>query len=228
MKKDCAYCKKTFEVQRVDSVYCSRSCRQMAYMERKMERMKEAKLNGAGKSDQPREPNMPNSLLPAIREENAVPKLEAEYQVHNSKLLDRIREQIEDDRAMSAMHACIRIHQDIHSYWVGERLRCLVECLLMFSEAKFTSVADLMELCNAFTTVQRSIHYQNLPQLFPYRDVIDGLREKLRRLCIKAQKADQLKFRIDMEDKISLITVRYGLAQFFSKQRFSDLEFSTS
>lgn len=226
MEKDCVYCKKTFEVQRADSVYCSRSCRQMAYMERKMERMKEAKLSGIEQPDQ--QPNTHNSLLPAIRKESPVPKVEAEYQVHNSKLLDRIREQIEDDQDITAMNACIRIHEDIHSYWVGLRLRCLVECLLLFSETKFTSVADMMELCNAFTHMQRSIHYQSLPDLFPYRGIIDNLREKLRRLCIKAQKADQLKFRMEMEDKISLISVRYGLAQFFSKQRFSDLEFSTT
>lgn len=223
MEKECPYCKKTFAVQRIDSVYCSRSCRQMAYMERKLERLKEAKLNGTANAEQ----GEAKELLPVIATEKPPPKTEDEYQVYESKLLDALRDKEREDKGMSALNACIRIHQDIHSYWIGLRLRCLVECLLLFSEAKFTNMTDLMELCNAFTHMKRSIHYQSLPDLFPYRIAIDELRDKLKQLCIKAHKADQVKFRMEQKDKIDLILLRYSLAQFFPKQKFDELKFST-
>lgn len=35
MEKKCQYCQQQFELKRSDSVFCSHSCRQMAYMERK-------------------------------------------------------------------------------------------------------------------------------------------------------------------------------------------------
>jgi len=45
-------------------------------------------------------------------------------------------------------------------------------------------------------------------------------------VCLKIQKIDEIKFRLDKEDKIQLITTRYELAQYISKKKFSQLEFS--
>ena len=45
MEKECKHCKQTFTVQRIDSVYCSRSCRQMAYIARKTTQLKTVTLN---------------------------------------------------------------------------------------------------------------------------------------------------------------------------------------
>lgn len=222
MEKECQHCKQNFVVQRVDSVYCSRSCRQLAYMQRKKEKEQ------AGVSEKAISAEGTISSLPAIMDLKtvAIPKKEEkEYEVYNSALLDEIRQQIEEDRRLPALGSCIRIYEDIHSYWIGLRLRCLVECLLMFTEAKYTSVIDLMEICNAFTLLQRSVHYNHLPDEFPFTSIIRELRDKLKNLCLKAKKAEQIKFRMEMKDKMDLIIIRYTLAQFFVKEKFSQLNF---
>jgi hypothetical protein len=234
MEKECPHCHKTFEVQRIDSLYCSRSCRQMAYMERKMERLKSENLQGIGEMSEGHIANLPEikketdttePIALPIHKKIEAPVKEEEYVPAPSIFLDTIRQRIDDDSNMSAMNTCIRIHQDIHSYWIGLRLRCLIECLLLFSECKYTKVADLMEICNALTLMQRSIHYQSLPDVFPYIETMRGLREKLKRLCIKAHKAEQIKFRLEQKDKIEMVAMRYELAQFIPKKKFNQLDF---
>lgn len=224
MEKECQHCKKTFTVKRIDSVYCSRSCRQMAYMVRKATKPKPLEITpvisgnlNTGLSD--------NQQCSIIKEKIKTPETEQKYEPHESRILNLIHERINDDRKLLAMNTCLNTNEDIHSYWMGIRLRCLAECLLLFSEAKFTKVSDLMELSNAFTQVRKSIHYQSLPELFPYRGIIENIHYKLKSLCIKAQKVEQVKFSIQQQDKIELITVRYELAQFFRKEKFSQLNF---
>lgn len=224
MEKECQHCKKTFTVKRIDSVYCSRSCRQMAYMIRKATNPKTIEIVGEiGQST-----NMilgEDQLDQNKQQKTALPQTEQKYVPHESRILNLICDRINDDRNLLALNTCLNTHEDIHSYWVGIRLRCLAECLLLFSEAKLTRISDLMELCNAFTLVRKSIHYQNLPELFPYKSNIDSINYKLKSLCIKAQKAEQIKFRMMEQDKIELIAVRYELTQFFRKEKFSQLNF---
>lgn len=224
MEKECQHCKKTFTVKRIDSMYCSRSCRQMAYMVRKATKPKPIEAECA----------FPESMNIAFTENQTqlskqyktiAPEVEQKYEPHESRILNLIHDRINDDKKLLALNTCLNSQEDIHSYWVGLRLRCLLECLLLFSEAKFTRISDLMELCNAFTQVRKSRHYQNLPELFPYRSNIENIHYKLRSLCIKAQKAEQIKFSMKEQDKMELIAVRYELAQFFRKAKFSQLDF---
>ncbi|MBS1650924.1 MAG: hypothetical protein JSU07_02845 [Bacteroidetes bacterium] len=224
MEKECQHCKKTFTVKRIDSVYCSRSCRQMAYMVRKATKPKPLEITSVipGKLNAGLSDNQQSSIIKAkIR----TPEIEQKYEPHESRILNLIHDRINDDRKLLALNTCINTHEDIHSYWVGIRLRCLAECLLLFSEAKLTRISDLMELCNAFTQVRKSIHYQNLPDVFPYKSLIEDINHKLKSLCIKAQKAEQVKFHMKEQDKIGLIAVRYELAQFFRKEKFSQINF---
>ena len=224
MEKECQHCKKIFTVKRIDSVYCSRSCRQMAYMVRKAQKPKPLETI-AEIQENINLTLSENQSYSNKQVKITAPKTEQKYEPHGSKILNVIHERINDDRNLLALNTCINTQEDIHSYWMGIRLRCLVECLLLFSEAKFTRVSDLMELCNAFTQVRKSIHYQNLPELFLYRGIIENIHYKLKSLCIKAQKAEQIKFSMKQQDKIELIAVRYELAQFFRKEKFSQLNF---
>jgi len=226
MEKECQHCKKTFTVKRIDSVYCSRSCRQMAYMARKATKPKVMEMEG----DIPTTLNAKatlteDKLSPFKQEKILASKEEQTYEPYGSRILNLIQDRINDDKKLLALNTCINTQEDIHTYWVGLRLRCLLECLLLFSEAKFTQISDLMELCNAFTQVRKSRHYQNLPELFPYRSTMENVHYKLRTLCIKAQKVEQIKFSMKEQDKIEVIAVRYELAQFFRKAKFSQLDF---
>ncbi len=223
MEKECQHCKKTFTVQRIDSVYCSRSCRQMAYVARKAAQLKTVALNPV--SEETAQITGPEPVEQKPIEKPVLKSIEKEYEDHQSNFLNILREQLEDDHDLMALHNCIVNHEDIHSYWVGLRLRCLAECLLLFSEARFTPVVDLMEICNAFTIMQRSIHYKSLPTMFPYFSAIENLGKKLKKLCLKVQKAEKIKFRMETGDKMELIVMRYCLSQFIRRERFNNLKF---
>lgn len=228
MEKECQHCKKTFTVRRIDSIYCSRSCRQMAYMERKATKPKPAEIVEEIPGNIPENLSIvvPEDQRNSTKPDKTVTQIiEQKYEPHESRILNLIHDRINDDRKLIAMNTCLNTHEDIHSYWVGIRLRCLAECLLLFSEAKFTRISDLMELCNAFTQVRNSIHYKTLLDVFPYRSIIEEINHKLKSLCIKAQKTEQIKFRLKQQDKIEIIAVRYELAQFFRKEKFSRLNF---
>ena len=224
MEKECKHCHKTFNVQRIDSIYCSRSCRQMAYVARKATNLKE--LNPTSVSTLQVETQIAE-IKTTEPTTDKIPVLIREkiYEEHQSGFLKAIREQNENDTDLYAMHTCIITNQDVHSYWVGLRLRCLVECLLLFSEAKFTRVVDLMEICNAFTKIKRTVYFKNLPNIFPYTGAIENLGEKLKKICIKMQKLEQVKFKMETKDKIELILMRHILAQFIRREKFSQLEF---
>lgn len=224
MEKECQHCKKTFTVKRIDSMYCSRSCRQMAYMVRKSTKPKPLEITSVI-SGNLNTGILDNQQCSIIKEKIITPETEQKYEPHESRILNLIHERINDDRKLLALNNCLNTKEDIHSYWMGIRLRCLVECLLLFSEAKLTKISDLMELSNAFTQARKSIHYQKLPELFPYRGVIENIHYKLKSLCIKAQKVEQVKFSMTQQDKIELIAVRYELAQFFRKEKFGQLNF---
>ncbi len=242
MEKECQYCHETFTVKRTDAVYCSRSCRQMAYIERKMAKMARAKtqVNEIGDKLQMavpqldtateiEQPSTDSYLVGEVPKEAGLSKSKKEEEKYipaDCAFLDAIREQTEDCHNQEALHNCINIKMDVSAYWVGQRLRCLIECLLVLSETKYAKVADLMEICNAFTHITRSVHYKSLPTIFPYTDDIPLLRDKLKQVCLKIQKIDEVRFRLDQEDKIQLITTRYELAQYISKKKFSQLEFS--
>ncbi|MBA2610738.1 MAG: hypothetical protein H0U95_02120 [Bacteroidetes bacterium] len=257
MEKVCQYCKETFAAKRIDSVYCSRSCRQMAYMDRKMKlnqmttsfplvnthietrdnnnddksAIYETTIDGSGIKDSSvdgslgnKKPSIDGFSSDKIVEEKQV---EQKYDYVYSQFLERITEIINYGSNTTILNNCITNEQDIPTYWIGLRLRCLVECLLLFSEMKYTSVADLMEVCNAFTTVTRSSYYTLLPEEFPYISIMINLKEKLKKVCIKAHKIEKIKFRLTQEDKIELMAVRFELSQFIPKKQFNELLFES-
>lgn len=223
MEKECLHCKKIYKVNRIDAIYCSHSCRQMAYMVRKTVKSKTISSNEILSSG--------DLIITEIQPEKGITetpnliKAEQKYINHDSRFLQKIRSEAVDNDKLLALNKCLKIHQDIHSYWIGQRLRCLIECLLLFSEANLTPVTDLMELCNAFTYLRKSIHYQSVNELFPYKSVVENLNHKLKTLCLRCKKNEQVKFRMQEKDKIGLIVVRYELSQFFRKEKFSQLNF---
>lgn len=246
MKKTCQYCKETFVAKRIDSVYCSRSCRQMAYIDRKQNiirtipplTLRNEGLNNSETSIDVSETR--NSIIDgsltnknpsidgfSLTELDEKKQVEEKYVYVHSQFIEGITEMVNDTTNASILNNCIINEQDIPTYWIGLRFRCLVECLLLFSEMKFTTVADLMEVCNAFTTVLRSSYYTLLPEEFPYRNIMVNLKEKLKKVCLKAHKIEKIKFRLTQDDKIQLIAIRFELSQFIPKKQFNELLFES-
>ena len=149
-----------------------------------------------------------------------------EYQFVNSKYLTAISDLSNQRDYISILNNCIYVHKNVPCYDVGMRLKCLVECLLLFSEMKLTDMDDLKEICNAFTLTIGSNYYNGLPDKFPYKSYIVSLRDKLKQLIIENRQDEKIQFRLSTENKIELITTRYELSYFFTKKRFCDINFA--
>lgn len=246
MEKICAYCQKSFIVKRIDVLYCSRTCRQMAYMNRKIEGLTNQALLEASKKVTRVEPNeatidtSPELVTSSTTDEDLLdqtidtsfqtsevsrPTIGDHYEQVESELIKTIYDQIESREIVSTLNSCIHRQKDFPSLWVSIRVRCLLECLLMFTDMKNIKVSSLMEVCNAFILVAKSEYYKKLPGTYPYTDEIYRLKEKLKKLCYKVQQVENIKFYLSKEDKIELIILRYELSRCIPKMKFSQLDF---
>lgn len=109
--------------------------------------------------------------------------------------------------------------------WVNVRYRCLVECLLTFSEMKQLELDDLKEVCNAFTDLLNSRYYKYLPVRYPYTMEIEQLRNNIRQICINSEEGQVMNFKLREETRKKMIVTRWELAHYAPKKSFSQLNF---
>lgn len=270
MEKPCEHCGDLFIGKRSDSVYCSSSCRQMAYVGRRLNPFHNDAINGirneesfadrSGKtsidsslknypsidgSEKNQEPSIDGleSDVKALRQKNvginsiqdiasdAETTLtdnepDKDYEPVNSKFLTAIADLSNGRNHLSVLNNYLYYHKNAASYEVGLRLKCLIECLLAFSEMNLTELEDLKEVCNAFTLTIGSSYYKQLPAKFPYKSYIVLLRDKLKQIIIENRHIENIRFGISAENKIELLATRFELSEFFTKTRFCDINFS--
>lgn len=238
MEKICPHCNESFAVKRIDSIYCSRSCRQMAYINRKTKQeislpilpnvqvstLSEGEINCLVSDNDNANPNVAPLIEPPGKNSDKTDEL---YISSESNFLNALIELTNDRPHLPSLRTCL-VHEDLPSYSVSLHLRCLVECLLVFSEMKVVATTDLMELCDAFTYTIRSKSYSLLPDEYPYTETILILKEKLKRVCVKAQEVEKLKFSLVIEDKMELIAMRFELSQLIPKRQFIQLDFENA
>ncbi len=152
-------------------------------------------------------------------------KTEERYIDYESRF---VRELIEltESRGYTEKLASLSYHGSVPAGWISLRYKCLVECLLTFSEMKEISVDDLKEICNSFTSIIQSNYFKSLPNSYPYKNEIAKLRNSIKLLCLDHEEAESLKFRFKHETKIQLIATRFELSQRVPKKRYSELDFN--
>ena len=287
MEKICAYCKFLFTAARKDALYCSPSCRQMAYINRNManslkgyayrlqdqnqnvnyadlklsidaleekdlsidisNKNAKASIDTLEKNTKPpidvfkekQDTSIDSSIdkaqrvTPETEEQTAeTPNLDEEkvleqpYVMTCSKYLQALVNLISERNNMPKLMRCMNYRCRTSCHSIGKRLKCLTECLLLFSEMKYTELEDLKEVCNALTLTIGSEYFQALPILFPYTDYMVELRDKLKHLIIENRHFEKIMFRLSTEHKLAIIATRYELSHFCSKKKFSELDFS--
>ena len=261
MEKICEHCGDLFIVKRKDVVYCSASCRQMAYLNRRLNAHYTDEINnrvqlhnvsnhnpsidGLSNSKENNEPSIDilnkhivtsidvlknnhseraNTIN--ISSNNLINEPTQTYKDINSRFLTAISELSNQRDYISVLNSCLYVHQNAPCFEVSERLKCLTECLLLFSEMKTTDIEDLKEVCNAFTLTIGSGYYKELPTLFPYTAYLVLLRNKLKQLIIENHREKHIAFRLSTESKIELMATRYELSYFCTKKKFCDINFS--
>lgn len=268
----CSYCNKPFFPKRTDSLYCSHSCRQFAYVLRKSngsvkklslkkvfisqeegqeeivkhdvgqikdqsisEELSEAKtqsdkLSVRTEKELPVKTELELSVRTDKQEASSQMPIESKSEDIKSKYLDyQSRYMIE----LNQIHVQRDAWPDLSRFfdsgdeaglWVSERYRCLIDVLLTFTEMKRIELDDLKEVCNAFTDVIKSDHYQFLDPSYPYIVEVKKLRDQVRNICLKTSK-EQFKYRVSRDQKQNLIVTRFELSQFVGKSKFSELKF---
>lgn len=276
-QRECEYCHEMFTPKRVDTVYCSASCRQMAYIRRNQ--LTKTSFSGLSMADNENSRSNRsiidqgergsinknvNSAVPELQNVNGeetdagenvnyddvveikavnsnTPKSEASIESVNSEetkldqpeeekkyvnkmpaFLQLIWDEVgEMDRLDRLSTQYLRMHPEV--YWVCVRIRCLVECLLTFSEMKEIELDDLKEVYNALTILMRSTVYERLPNSFPYFSEMEFWQKSLKELCLNEEEV--FRFRMKNETKAKLIAIRFEMSQYVPKEAFSKLEF---
>lgn len=158
----------------------------------------------------------------AVKQEQKMP--EPEFKEYYSRFLNDL-DNIHKGRDNWMKLDILFSNNDTSSIWVSVRYRCLIECLLAFSEMKQLELDDLKEVCNELTRLIQSWNFNSLHPSYPYIDEIKELRERVRNTCIKAGENEWIKYRLNKEQKQYLIISRFELSQFVPKKKFSELSF---
>ncbi len=245
MIKTCTYCKKEFEAKRIDKNYCSASCRQLNHIQRKAVEMlgAVAKEEAANASIDTSDQNLKTveqtvkTVLPEILiVEDKLPvvitekkETEPEYKHIQSKFLNELttmrisRSGIQSDKLVSENKL---INKNLE--WVNVRLRCLIEAVLFISERKSISIADLVELTNAFILLIKSEHFKKLPENYPFKHFAVDFKNKLKRICAENEDTEEVPLKLNRKLKIELIVYRCELRDVVPKRKFSELTFKSN
>lgn len=247
MEHICQYCSKPFLPRRTDSRYCSHSCRQLAYVLRKVSVDHPSKEeNELSEVNYPSNEFLQNNqeiIKKPVSEQEAneifvnsdvkelsvktvkqasIAKSEPEYEEYDSRFMQELCELHEKSDSWPGLNELFA-RKDLHCIWISERFRCLIECLLTLSEMKSVDLNDLKELCNAFTYMNRSKHFEELSESYPYIEDLLELRELLKSTCINAGDNEQVRFKLSRNQKQNLILTRYELSEFTPRKSFNDL-----
>jgi hypothetical protein len=290
MERICGYCQNPFVPKRTDSVYCSHSCRQLAYVLRKantnptLNGLKELKYkpekgNEVFSKEEASTKKEPQNIYPSIQteilpkqsedltdneQEPSITKEEAtlypsknevgntfftenkqekeiitvnkqsidkiipaetKYIDYKSAFIDDLVE-IMNEKGYGSKLGALFYHKNVPTAWISLRYKCLLECLLTFSEMQEIDLDDLKEVCNAFTSLIQSRNFTYLPSSFPFINEIIKLRDTIKELCLNEDEDEPLKFRLKRETKLRMIATRWELAQCVPKINFSQLNFT--
>lgn len=267
MERICEYCKSPFVPKRTDALYCSHSCRQLAYVLRKATDNSIDGLKNLTFKPEPstetEENNLITQKLTDINEQTSI--INTEKAIYPS-ITDQINVNKENNETKIAVNTNQRNDEKVnvteetyteyessfnralieltesrdHSSklgmlfyegantvkWISLRYKCLLECLLLFSEMKEVHPDGLKEVCDALTHIIQSRYFKYLPNTYPYSNEIIELRDNIKELCLNSDEDELFKFRFKRETKLKMIATRYELAQFVPKRKYSELKFT--
>lgn len=152
---------------------------------------------------------------------------EEPYEWEESNFVEAIRAEIHgDDEEI--------IFSSPEKYWAGDTLkvvqwvtmvmRCLIESIIQLSNRKYIDEHTLFEIADAFNRLIGSYSYDFLPKNYPYMNLIKELQPKMNAVAHSNKGKEKICFRLSPERKAKLIAVRFLIANFVPKIKFSELE----
>ena len=232
MERLCEYCGLPFESKRSDAVFCGRSCKQQAYLLRKIGSGIQNNKHISNDSDtQNQLTDNPYVSLSVTKNEskplkvNSVVQLTDKKEVgYSSRFLDYIDQRIRLRDYEPFLYA-FEIEYPALSYWLNTRYLCLIESLLALSETKSIDLDDLKDVSNAFQMLLRSETFKNMPVAYPYENEMKKYFEAIKLFCINSEE-EIVELRFTRKTKAELLATRFELVQLVPKVGFDQLNFS--
>lgn len=110
--------------------------------------------------------------------------------------------------------------------WITVRIRCLVESMIKLSNYNRIDAHTLFCITDAFNRLVKSNAFKNLPDNYPYTELIKELCIKLNRIVQQNKYSELLKFNLSAELKSKLISIRYEMLNYFPATKFSEMDFA--
>ena len=243
MLRNCPYCKEEFTAKRRDKIYCSNSCKQMAFVKRQE--------NAVGFVQIKSQPVNPKRQLPGTsiiqnvkpstnnidvleikrKEQKPESLIYEEEDDEKEKVYVSIRCKWMDDifvqfdmRGRDSWLKVLPYDMEKRVEWVGIHYRCLLDCIITLSKIKKVEWADLAEIVNALTFLITSQYFNDLPKDYPFAQDIILVRDKLKHFCLETKSEKQVQFDLTFATKKDLLLQRYELSTVYSKISFTQLQ----
>jgi hypothetical protein len=239
MLHDCPYCQEEFKANRKDKVYCSNSCKQMAFIKRQENTIGfvATKNQNIITKRQVFETSISQNIKPSIEKidvssikpkeykpESLIYKEDEEVYVPiRCKWMDELHNQF-DERGRDSWLKLLYGEKEKKVEWISIHYRCLLDCIITVSEIKAVEWADLAELTNALTFLITSNYFKELPADYPFTKDIILLRDKLKCFCLETQDEEFAQLTLMFSTKKKLMLQRYELATVYSKINFNQLQ----
>jgi hypothetical protein len=239
MVHECLYCEEKFKANRRDKIYCSNSCKQMAFIKRQ-----ENTICFVGSNNQ--NVNTKRQFFERSKTRNVKPSIEKTdvsgiktkeiksesliyeedekvYAPIRCKWMDNLYKQF-DERGRDSWLKVLYGEKEKRVEWIGIHYRCLLDCIITVSQMKVVEWADLAEVTNALIFLITSIYFKELPEDYPFTKDIILLRDKLKCFCLETQDEEYVQFSLKFSTKKDLLLQRYELSTVYSKISFNQLQ----
>lgn len=162
-------------------------------------------------------------------EKNQEAENEPTYKWINSKLISLVEKKYEQNSGG------IKIKEpfDYWEYedgkrivWVNTRFRCLAEGLIKLSNYSRIDQHTLLCVTDAFKRLITSVSFNNLPNDYPFRDLIIELFLGLNKTLEEKRPLKMLAFKLIKERKAQLICIRHQLMLHTPDIKFTEIDFT--
>ena len=178
-------------------------------------------LNGAENSE--------TKTLPRIEPDAVENENEEDYRWIESDLIKKTENEYANNKAERLFADPVTyfgVEQIFHVKWVTVRFRCLVESLLCLSNYSSIDRHTLFCVTDAFIRLAQSRVFQKLPASYPYTELIKELCFKLHKIANENRNSEKIVFRLPVERKALLMSIRYLLIRHVPEMKFSEIDFT--
>ncbi|MEI7594416.1 MAG: hypothetical protein WCK02_01615 [Bacteroidota bacterium] len=212
-KKICRYCEKEFVSTRKNEIYCSKTCKQYSYLERKSTDNSNSVNTSVNTLVNNLVNESANKTANPIKTETYTFQIPQLFKNLDEMILSRVKEG--KDFNYFFKHP-FRLNwtytEQYHIRIINQTLKPILTKLLSLSYTFLPSYQLFENISKKLNAIIESENYQNLPQNYPYIKFVKETAEKLTQLCDINQSQTKIKFKMSNEMKLKIHCILYELS----------------